>query len=118
MQLGGCIEFTSFYLESYIWPDAISGFIRQRNSITFCASLGKSAKQKLAMIKQAFGEESVSRTREVQAHRGRKDGADEEQSLEHDHHFLSNKTDCQQRIRPDRPNSQFSILLRRSMATA
>jgi hypothetical protein len=43
-----------------MWPGAISLWIRQRNSITFCTDLGKSATETLAMIKQAFREEGVS----------------------------------------------------------
>jgi hypothetical protein len=34
----------------------------QRNGITFCADLGKGATETLAMIRYAFGEESMNRT--------------------------------------------------------
>jgi hypothetical protein len=62
--------FTSFYFESWIW---------QRNS-TFCANLGKCATDTLVMIRQAFGEESMSCTRVIEwnarfrADRKRRDG--------------------------------------------
>jgi hypothetical protein len=73
------------YLESRIWPDAISRWMRQRNSIRFCADLGKNAMESLPMITEAFGEESVSCTRRVQTQR---DEMGEGQSEEHPHHFL------------------------------
>jgi hypothetical protein len=58
MQLGGRAEF----LYPFIWSRVISRCIRQRNSITFCADLGKSMMETLAMIRQVFGEESMSHT--------------------------------------------------------
>jgi hypothetical protein len=54
--------FTSFCFESCIWPYAISRWIRQLIWTKCCADLGKSATETLAMIRQAFGEESMSHT--------------------------------------------------------
>jgi hypothetical protein len=59
---------TSAYLGSCIWPGAISRRIRQRSSGKFCANLGRSATGTVAMIRQAFGQESVSRTRVFERH--------------------------------------------------
>jgi hypothetical protein len=42
--------FTSFYLESCIWPDVIY----PTSSIKFCADLGRSATEALAMIRHAL----------------------------------------------------------------
>jgi hypothetical protein len=61
MQLNGHADF----LRPFIWSRAISQCIRQRNSD--CASdfvkiSEKSAAEILAMIRQAFGEESMSST--------------------------------------------------------
>jgi hypothetical protein len=44
----------------------------KRNSIKFSENLGKREAKTLAMIRQAFGEDGVSRTQEVQTQRNRK----------------------------------------------
>jgi hypothetical protein len=59
--------FTSSYLEP--WHDTISSWIRLRNSIFFFCKSRKSTTETLVMIIQAFGVESLSRTRKVQIHR-------------------------------------------------
>jgi hypothetical protein len=87
-----CWFFTSFYLGSCIWPDAISRWIRQRVCIR-CANLGKREAETLAMIRQAFGEESMSRTWVFEwrsrSRAGRKGETGEKQSQEHAHHFFT-----------------------------
>jgi hypothetical protein len=112
-----CWFFTFCYLESCIWHDSISRWIRQRNGIKFCTNLGRSTKETLAMIRQAFGEESMSRTQEAQTHRDRKKGkTGEEQcqkyALWHQGDWLFTK------ICSGRPNCQFGVVLWRFTATA
>jgi hypothetical protein len=71
-QLSGRADFfTLFYFELCVWPGVISGWIRQRNSIKFYSNFGESATETLAVIRQEFGEEGVSRTLKVQTHRDR-----------------------------------------------
>jgi hypothetical protein len=101
-----------FGVMSCMWPDVVSLWIRQRNSIKFCANLGKIEMETPAVIRQAFGEESLSRTWKVQnSPKPKKGEKGEVQSQEHAHHFLWHRGDYSQRIRPGRPNSQFCILL-------
>jgi hypothetical protein len=113
--------FTSFYLGLCIWPDAISRWIRQRVCIR-CANLRKSEAETLAVIRQAFGEESMSRTWvfewRARFRAGRIGETGEKQSQEHAHHFLLHQVDCSQIIRPCTPKSQFHILLWRFTATS
>jgi hypothetical protein len=47
-----CWFFTPFYSDLCIWHDEISRWIRQRNSIRFCANPRKNATETLAMISQ------------------------------------------------------------------
>jgi hypothetical protein len=60
MQLDGCDNFQHCYLDSYVWSDAILQWIQEKNDIKFCSDLGNSGTETLAMIKQAFGEESMT----------------------------------------------------------
>jgi hypothetical protein len=72
---------------SCIWPDAISRWIPQRNSIKFCANLEKS-EMTLAMIKQAFGEGSMSVHGKSKLTETAKGETGEGQIQEYSHKFL------------------------------
>jgi hypothetical protein len=98
-----CWFFMLSHLESCILPDP-----------------GKSTTETLAMIRQAFGEESMSRTLVMACSvEGRlKKETGEKQSQGHSRHSLWQQGDCSQRICPGRPNSQFRILLWHFTATA
>jgi hypothetical protein len=63
------------------------------------------------MIRQAFGEESLSRTRKVQTHRDRKWRDRWRATKKHEHHFLWHQGDCSKRICPVRTNRQLRIML-------
>jgi hypothetical protein len=64
-----CWFFTHFYLVSCSWPSVIWQWIRETNSVKFCTNLGKSAMETLALIRQAFREESMIHTWKIQTHR-------------------------------------------------
>jgi hypothetical protein len=103
--------FMSLYLESCIWPDAISRWMLQQ--VCECAT------ETLTMIRGAFGEENISRTRKVQTHRDRMKvrrvkGKVKSMLIS----FFDIKGVGQQRIRPGRPSSQFRVLLWRFTETA
>jgi hypothetical protein len=93
-----CWFLMSFYLESCIWPDAISRYIRQKNCVKFCANLGKCVTETLTMTRQTFGEGSMSRTCKLQHTETEKGEKGEEQSQQHAHYFLWLEGDCSQRI--------------------
>jgi hypothetical protein len=113
-----CWFFTSFYLELCIWPDVMSRWIWQRNSIKFCANLIKSEMETLAMTRQMFREESTRSKWKSPTHRDRKWWDRwRAKSKEHAHHFFLHQGDCSQRIHPSRTNSHFHILLWHFMAT-
>jgi hypothetical protein len=87
------VDLPVFYVLSFgvafgVWPDEVSQWIRQRNSIRFSAKLQKKVTENLAMNRQAFGEESMSRTHKVQITETVKGETDVKQSQEHVHHFL------------------------------
>jgi hypothetical protein len=50
-----CSCFTSIYLESCIWNDVILQWIRQTNSIKFCAKLGESAMETCQRLDKRTG---------------------------------------------------------------
>jgi hypothetical protein len=50
----------SFHFKSFILPDAISQWMRQRSTNRFCANLRKSTMETLAVIRREFREEDVS----------------------------------------------------------
>jgi hypothetical protein len=127
-----CWFFTSFYLESYIWPDAISLRLQQRNSE--CASVSAQILEKVQwrpwqwwdkhLGKKAWALHGKSKLTET-----KKDETGEEQSQEHDHHKTETVEEQSkekgwhqwyhsQRICLSRPNRQFRILQWRFKATA
>jgi hypothetical protein len=79
--------FMPVYLESCTWPDVILRWIRQRNSIKCCAYPEQVRLETLAMIRQAFGEESMSRNGKYKLTDTENSETREQQSQEHAHHF-------------------------------
>jgi hypothetical protein len=113
-QLGGSGDFS----RTFIW-NRVSGLMwfrdgsDKRTVSIFCTSR-KNSKDTLAMIRQACGEESASRTRKVQIHRGRKG----EQIFRACSSFSLTSRGLFQTILPGRPNSQFRFLLWHFTATS
>jgi hypothetical protein len=52
IQLGGDAAFDMLLFGVVYWPDAISRWMRQRNSIRFCGNLGKNVMKTMAIIRQ------------------------------------------------------------------
>jgi hypothetical protein len=107
---------TCWFLRNFIWRRVsftISQWIRQQVCIRFCANLEKSAMETLAMIRQAFGEESMSCTRKVQTYRDR-EGRDRRKSKAKSMLIIF----WHQGIRSGRPNSQDTFRNCRSTGTA
>jgi hypothetical protein len=78
--------FVSFYLESCL---AILGWIQQCSNFQFYVNLRKSVTETLAMIRQVFGEESMSSLwKNPNAPRAKKGETSEEQSQEYVHNFI------------------------------
>jgi hypothetical protein len=104
--------FTSFYLESCIWPDAILRRIRQRNRIKFWANLGKIATETVEMIRQAFGEECmIPYTESPNLPRPKKARLRKIKVKSMLIIFYEITGTVHKKNRPGRPNSQFCILL-------
>jgi hypothetical protein len=64
-----------FFTRLFIWGSVsghvISRWIQQRQCIKFCANLGKSAMETLAIVRQALKEESMSHTRVFETKKAR-----------------------------------------------
>jgi hypothetical protein len=101
-----------------MWPDVISRWIWQRVCIKFCSLIGKSVTETLALIRQASGEESMSRTRKVQTHQDRKRRDTCRAKSKACTSFSLISRTMSQRICPGMPNSQFRTLLWSFTATA
>jgi hypothetical protein len=71
-----------------MWPEEISRRIRQGNSITFCANLGRSATETLEMNTQAFGMKSRAVHGKSKLTETKKGETVEELSQEVSRHFL------------------------------
>jgi hypothetical protein len=105
---GSWVEVLIFYFLLFgvvcIWPDAISRWIRQR----VCANKKKDATETLAVIRQAFGKESMSRTK-LPRSKGKTDESKVKSMLITS--FDIKAMIVRQKSRPGRANSQFRILL-------
>jgi hypothetical protein len=64
-----CCFFTSFYLESYIWPDAILWWIQQKTASVLCKFKKKFDGGPCQWLDKHLGKKGISHTRKVQTHR-------------------------------------------------
>jgi hypothetical protein len=96
--------FMFFYLESFIWPDAILRWIRQRNSIKFCANFGKCDGDPGNDKTSLWGRKHELYSGVWMAYlvQGRLKNLEavEDQNGKHSHHFLWYQWNCSQRIHP------------------
>jgi hypothetical protein len=95
-----CWFFMSFYLESCIWLDVISQWIRHQVSVRFCVNLRKSMMETLEIIRQAFGQKVWALHEKSKLTETKKGEKGEEQREEHVHNFLWHQGDCSLIIRP------------------
>ena len=66
----------------FLWSCAsIDRTVEQRNAVKFCFKLGKSASETFELIKQAYGDDALSRTRDFEWHKVFKEGRE----LDQDH---------------------------------
>jgi hypothetical protein len=84
-QLGGHADFYALF---FFGVTRFHGGSDKETTLNCFAHLAKSATEPLAMIRQAFGEESTSHTRRVQTHRDRQRRDRREQDREHAHNLL------------------------------
>jgi hypothetical protein len=109
-----------WFLRPFSWSRAsvLTRWIRQKNSIKFCANLGKVRRRPWQWLDNRSGKKAWAihgKSKPTETEKGK---TGEEKSQEHAHHFLWHQGDCSQRIHPHRPNSQFRILLWRFTAIA
>jgi hypothetical protein len=101
----------SFYLWSYIWTDAISRWLRQRNRIKFVQISEKMRRRPWQCLEKRSRKKAWALWGNFKLIEAGKGETGNQQSQEHAHHFLWHQRDCSQRFRPGRPNSQCRLLL-------
>jgi hypothetical protein len=102
--------FTSFYLESCIWPDEISQWTDKGKVSNVVKISGKVRRRPLHRLDKRSGKKVWAVHGKSKFTETEKGERGEEQSQEHAHHFLWHQGDCSQIIHSGRPSSQFPIL--------